>query len=71
PLNCSNAGIAAPVVGIMGSSQALQAINYFTGHKLAWGYLHTFNGLSQNWQQLYLPRAASCPVCGGQNAHSN
>lgn len=71
PLNCSNAGIAAPVVGIMGSSQALQAINYFTGHKLAWGYLQTFNGLSQSWQQLYLPRAVSCPVCGGQNAHSN
>ncbi|MGM0905261.1 MAG: HesA/MoeB/ThiF family protein [Pseudomonadota bacterium] len=71
PLNCSNAGIAAPVVGVMGASQALQAINYFTGHKLAWGYLHTFNGLSQNWQQLYLPRAALCPVCGGEHAHSS
>lgn len=71
PLNCSNAGIAGPVVGIMGASQALQAINYFTGQKVAWGYLHTFNGLSQNWQQLYLPRATSCPVCGGKNAHSS
>ncbi|MGM0428780.1 MAG: HesA/MoeB/ThiF family protein [Pseudomonadota bacterium] len=71
PLNCSNTGIAAPVVGIMGASQALQAIHYFTGHELVWGYLHTFNGLSLNWQQLSLPRAASCPVCGGKNAHSS
>lgn len=71
PLNCSNAGIAGPVVGIIGASQALQAINYFTGHELAWGYLQTFNGLSQNWQQLYLPRGASCPVCGGEHAHSS
>ncbi|MCP1339562.1 HesA/MoeB/ThiF family protein [Idiomarina sp. M1R2S28] len=71
PLNCSNAGIAGPVVGIMGASQALQAINYFTGHELNWGYLQTFNGLSQNWQQLSLPRTASCPVCGGKNARSS
>lgn len=71
PLNCSNAGIAAPIVGIMGASQALQAINYFTGNSLPWGYLQSFNGLTQHWQTLYLPRAASCPVCGDQHAHSN
>jgi len=79
PLNCSNAGIAAPIVGIMGASQALQAINYLTlntltpkaltSDKLPWGYLQSFNGLTQHWQTLYLPRDTSCPVCGGEHAH--
>ncbi|MDV6315299.1 HesA/MoeB/ThiF family protein [Idiomarina sp. HP20-50] len=71
PLNCSNAGIAAPVVGIIGASQALLAINFLTEHALPWGYLKTFDGLQQHWQKLYLPPAISCPVCGGENAHSS
>lgn len=70
PLNCRNAGIIAPVVGILGASQALQAIHYLCGNPISWGTLQCFDGLAQRWQQFELPRATDCPQCGGNNAHS-
>lgn len=70
PLNCSNAGIIAPVVGLLGASQALQAIHYLCGNTVSWGTLQCFDGQTQHWQRLNLPRATHCHLCGDNDAHS-
>ncbi|MGF1727468.1 HesA/MoeB/ThiF family protein [Photobacterium nomapromontoriensis] len=64
PQNCSNAGIAGPVVGIMGTMQALEAIKFLSGAgQVAFGRLLQFDGLSMAWQTFNLAQDTSCPVC--------
>lgn len=62
---CTSAGILAPVVGMMGIHQALEAIKLISGvgEDIA-GKLISFDGLSSKWNQFNVPKRASCPVCG-------
>lgn len=62
---CTSAGILAPVVGMMGTHQALEAIKLISsvGENMA-GKLISFDGLSSRWNQFNVLKRASCPVCG-------
>lgn len=63
---CARAGVAAPLVGIIGAWQALAAIQLLTGGGASLiGRLQLFDGLRSNWQQFTVPKNPSCPVCGG------
>ena len=65
PQNCSNSGIAGPVVGMVGTMQALEAIKAITGAgKVAFGTLQQFDGLEMTWQRFNLAQDKQCPVCG-------
>ena len=68
--NCRTAGILGPVVGIMGTFQALEAIKLLSGMPMAPAALRLFDGRSGQWRSLALQRAPGCPVCGGAYAHS-
>lgn len=62
---CTSAGILAPVVGMMGIHQALEAIKLISGFgEDMTGKLISFDGLSSRWQQFNVPKRAACPVCG-------
>ncbi|CAM4106646.1 molybdopterin-synthase adenylyltransferase MoeB [Vibrio neonatus] len=64
-LSCVEAGILAPVVGVIGSMQALEAVRILSNlgeHKL--GKLMMFDALSMKWQEFTLPKQAQCEVCG-------
>ncbi|MDN2663512.1 molybdopterin-synthase adenylyltransferase MoeB [Psychromonas sp. 14N.309.X.WAT.B.A12] len=64
-LNCSNSGIIGPVVGTIGTLQALEAIKYFVG--LPSGIknkLKLFDGKSLDWQTFAINKDPQCPVCG-------
>jgi molybdopterin-synthase adenylyltransferase len=62
---CTETGVLAPLVGIIGSMQALEAIKLILsiGNSLA-GRLVLFDGLQHEWRTLTLPRDPDCPVCG-------
>lgn len=68
--NCRTAGVIGPVVGVMGTLQALEAIKLLTGIAPATGSLRLFDARQHNWRTLTMQKSAQCPVCGGQNAHS-
>ena len=61
---CSERGIMAPVVGVIGSLQALEALKVLTGTGTT---LHSrlllFDGLRQHWRTLQIPPDPACPVC--------
>jgi adenylyltransferase/sulfurtransferase len=61
---CSETGVLSPLVGVIGSLQALEAIKVILalGNSLA-GRLVVFDGLQHEWRTLTLPRDPSCPVC--------
>lgn len=68
--NCTENGILAPVVGIIGSMQALEAIKLIcaVGEPLT-GRLLIFDALAMNWRSMQLKPDPACPVCG-QQPHS-
>lgn len=68
--NCRNAGIVGPVVGVMGTLQALEAIKLLSGMDSAKDSLRLFDARSGNWRSLIRTRLADCPVCGGHHANS-
>jgi len=64
-LNCSNSGIIGPVVGTIGTLQALEAIKYFVG--LPSGIknkLKLFDGKTLDWQTFAINKEPQCSVCG-------
>ena len=62
---CSGNGVLSPVVGVIGSMQALEAIKVLLslGDNLC-GRLVLFDGLAHEWRTLNLKRDPACPVCG-------
>lgn len=65
--NCRTAGVLGPVVGVIGTLQALEAIKMLAGLPSALsGKLRLFDGKQQSWSTLQLTRAAYCPACGGE-----
>lgn len=63
-MSCSESGIMAPVVGMMGVFQALEAIKVIshTGQSLV-GTLSSFDGLTGQWQRFNVAKNPQCPIC--------
>lgn len=66
--NCRTTGIVGPVVGMMGTLQALEAIKLLSGIDSAHNKLHLFDAKKNNWRVLTLQRAYNCPICGDHHA---
>jgi adenylyltransferase/sulfurtransferase len=66
---CATMGIFAPLVGIIGTFQALEAIKLVAGigETLA-GRLLLFDALASRWHEVRLARDAHCRVCGRARA---
>jgi adenylyltransferase/sulfurtransferase len=62
---CSENGVLSPVVGVIGSLQALEAIKVLLSlGDSPCGKLVLFDGLTHEWRTLGLKRDLDCPVCG-------
>lgn len=62
--NCSTSGILAPVVGVIGTLQALEAIKIITGiGKPILGRLQTFDALEGQWRSWGLSKDDACSSC--------
>ncbi|MCS3434527.1 HesA/MoeB/ThiF family protein [Klebsiella sp. BIGb0407] len=68
--NCRTAGVLGPVVGVMGTLQALEAIKLLTGMETATGTLRLFDARHHSWNKIQLQKSTSCPVCG-ELSHAN
>ena len=64
-LNCAENGVAAPLVGIIGSVQAMEAMKIIAGvgETLA-GYVLYLDAKRTEWRKLKLNRDPDCPTCG-------
>lgn len=67
--SCEAEGILAPVVGVIGTMQALEAIKIITkiGRTLC-GRLLLFDGAGLEFHEMRLKKDRACPVCGGSPA---
>lgn len=66
--NCARNGVIAPITGIIGSAQALEALKLIMGigERLT-GRLLLLDGLTMEWQTMRLKKHAACPTCGETN----
>ena len=63
-LTCVEAGVLAPMVGLVGSLQALEAIKLLAGMgKSCSGRLLIIDGFQGGFRELKLPKRPDCPVC--------
>jgi len=62
--SCAMEGVLAPVVGVVGSLQALQGVQVLAGNGdgLA-GKLLLFDAGSMEWRSVRVPQDPACPVC--------
>jgi len=61
---CAMEGVLSPVVGVIGTLQALQAILILLGEAdQVMGKLMLFDGLAMEWQTVKVPKDPSCVVC--------
>jgi adenylyltransferase/sulfurtransferase len=65
---CSETGVLAPVVGIIGSIQATEAIKVLLGlGETLEGRLLLVDALTMEWRSVRLRKDPACPVCGGRS----
>ena len=62
---CATMGVLAPLVGVIGSLQATEALKILSGMgSTLQGHLMMFNAQHMEWQTLQTHRNIDCPVCG-------
>ena len=62
---CATMGVFAPLVGIVGATQAAEALKLLApaGRSLA-GRLLLIDALTMEWRELTVVKDPACPVCG-------
>ncbi len=65
--NCARNGVIAPITGIIGSVQALEAMKLIMGiGETLVGRLLLLDGLTMEWQTMRLKHNPDCPTCGNR-----
>jgi adenylyltransferase/sulfurtransferase len=69
---CATMGVFAPLVGIVGATQAAEALKLIAGagESLA-GRLLLIDALTMRWRELRVPRDPDCPVCSTRDVVSS
>ncbi|POD71341.1 molybdopterin-synthase adenylyltransferase MoeB [Pseudomonas syringae group genomosp. 3] len=69
-LTCSEAGVIGPLVGLVGSLQALEALKLLAGFgEPMVGRLLLIDALSTRFRELKVKRDPACSVCGPVTGH--
>jgi adenylyltransferase/sulfurtransferase len=67
-LTCSEAGVVGPLVGVVGSLQALEALKLLAGFgEPLVGRLLLIDALTTRFRELRVKRDPGCSVCGTQH----
>lgn len=63
-LSCVEAGVMAPIVGIIGAVQAMEAIKVISGYGTPkQGKILMLDALTMSWREMNLMKMPNCPVC--------
>ena len=62
---CAMEGVVAPLVGVIGTMQAMEAVNILLGAGQLHGIVWLFDSRTMEWQKMKLPKNPNCPACNG------
>ena len=64
-LTCAQSGVISPLVGIVGSFQALECVKIIAGMgEVLAGRLAIFDAMTSQWSNFKLKKNQHCPCCG-------
>jgi adenylyltransferase/sulfurtransferase len=64
-MRCAVMGVFAPLVGIVGATQAAEALKLIAGvGETLCGRLLLLDAYAMHWREVRIPRDPACPVCG-------
>ncbi len=64
---CAANGVIAPVVGVIGSMQAMETIKLIANiGEATTGKLLMYDGMAATWRSFCIPKRQDCTVCGGK-----
>jgi len=65
-VQCSQMGVFAPLTGVIGAMQAMEALKLLAGvgESLS-GKLQVFDALNADWRSVKVSKDPACGVCGG------
>ncbi len=70
--DCRSNGILSPVVGVLGSMQAVETIKILTGiGQPLTGKLLVYDALTSGWRSSIILREPACPVCSPLHSATN
>lgn len=61
---CSDVGVLGAMTGVIGSTQAVEAIKLALGVRPLSGELLTYNALESRWSRFRFSKDPNCPACG-------
>ncbi|UTW01630.1 molybdopterin-synthase adenylyltransferase MoeB [Marinomonas rhizomae] len=68
-LSCNESGIVAPVVGLLGVYQALEALKLASGCGIVkHGVLRLFDGFEGSWREMRLSQDPECFACANESS---
>jgi molybdopterin-synthase adenylyltransferase len=71
-LTCSQSGVLSPLVGVVGSLQALEAVKLLVGIRPnLMGRLQLFDATTGQWREFILKPNPQCPVCASPVSQAN
>lgn len=60
---CAMEGVVAPITGVIGTMQAMEAVNVLLGNGQLHGVVWLFDAYAMEWQRMQLNRNPDCPAC--------
>jgi molybdopterin/thiamine biosynthesis adenylyltransferase len=67
-MTCSQSGVLSPLVGVIGSTQAVEALKIIVGFgESLVGRLQLYDAAQGTWRELKLRRDPACSVCGARD----
>ncbi len=70
-MTCSESGVFPPLVGVIGSMQAMEALKLLAGvGETLTGRLLLLDGKRMQWRSLRLRPDPECPICKGNAQHA-
>jgi adenylyltransferase/sulfurtransferase len=63
-VQCSTMGVFAPLTGVIGAMQAMEAIKLVAGVGEAGSRFHIFDAKSAEWRSVKVKKDPACGVCG-------
>jgi molybdopterin-synthase adenylyltransferase len=69
---CSETGVMAPLLGVIGSIQALETLKLLLeiGKSLC-GRLLLLDGLAMDWREIRIPKDPECPICAASRVEKS
>ena len=68
---CAQAGVLAPLVGVIGSLQAVEALKYLTSKTTSKSVFTVYDAFHGQFRHMHIAKDKACAICGQETSGAN